>query len=211
MKLIIGSKTVSTWSIRPWMVMKYFKLPFEEILIPLDQMYTGTEIAKYSKAGRVPILIDGDVKVWDSLAICEYLAETVGTEKNLWPADRQQRAWARSICAEMHSGFTAMREHLSAEFLKEGLPYPKNEAVLKDLARVKAIWTECIGHPARNAKSWGPFLFGDFSIADAFFAPVVSRFRTYSVEMDPTCAAYAEAIWTLPVFQEWLEGARKEV
>jgi glutathione S-transferase len=204
-KIVIGNKKYSSWSLRGWLALKHVGVPFEEILIPLDQPNTQERIARYSPSGRVPALIDGDVVVWDSLAICEYLSEQF-PDRHLWPADRKARAVARSISAEMHSGFQNLRNDLSMK-IAESIPTSMlRPEVKEEIRRIIAIWTDCRQRFAGDK----PFLFGDFSSADVMFAPVVSRFRTYGVPLEGTAAAYAETIWKLPAMQEWLAGAKGE-
>lgn len=203
LKLVIGDRNYSTWSLRPWLAIKQAGLPFEEIMIPLRDSQTKTEILKYSPSGKIPCLIDGQTVVWDSLAICEYLAEK---SPSLWPGDRKARAEARSIAAEMHSGFPALRQGMPMDILASK-PFDERSAeVTADIARIVAIWEAC---RARYAKT-GPFLFGSFSIADAMFAPVVWRFLTYVVDLPPASKAWVETMTALPAMQEWRAGAQAE-
>ncbi len=203
LKLVIGDRNYSTWSLRPWLAIKQAGLPFEEIMIPLRDSQTKTEILKYSPSGKIPCLIDGQTVVWDSLAICEYLAEK---SPSLWPGDRKARAEARSIAAEMHSGFPALRQGMPMDILASK-PFDERSAeVTADIARIVAIWEAC---RARYAKA-GPFLFGSFSIADAMFAPVVWRFLTYVVDLPPASKAWVETMTALPAMQEWRAGAQAE-
>jgi len=195
MQLVIGNKNYSSWSLRPWIAMKVLGIAFDEVRIPLYQPGSKERIHGYSQAGKVPILRDGDTVVWDSLAILEYLAER---HPHLWPADRAQRAKARSISAEMHSGFAKLREHMSMNILKRYPGKGRTPEVLADIARIDAIWSE--------AK--GPFLFGAFCAADAMYAPVVLRFRTYEVQVRKQ--SYMDAMLTLPAMQEWIEAAERE-
>lgn len=205
LKIVIGNKKYSSWSLRGWLVLKQIGVPFEEILIPLDQPNTQEQIARYSPSGRVPTLIDGEVVVWDSLAICEHLNERF-PDRHLWPADRKARAVARSISAEMHSGFQNLRNDLSMKIVESIPTSTFRPEVKEEIRRIIAIWTDC-----RQRFAGGkPFLFGDFSNADVMFAPVVSRFRTYGVPLEGTAAAYAETIWKLPAMQEWLAAAKIE-
>jgi glutathione S-transferase len=204
LKLIIGSKNYSTWSMRPWVVLKAFHIPFEETVIALDQPGTGTMIARYSAAGRVPVLIDGELTVWDSLAICEYLAERF-PERNLWPSDVIARANARSICAEMHSGFSGLRSamwmNIRARFPAKG----RTVDAQADIGRISEIWENCFAHVGPHR-----FLFGDFSIADAYYAPVVMRFITYGVALAPALEAYVQRVAEHPAVAEWIRGAMEE-
>lgn len=207
MTLIIGDKKFSSWSLRPWLLMKQFDIPFDERLVSLYRRETREEILRHSPAGLVPVLLDEDLAIWDSMAIHEYLAEKY-PDKNLWPADRASRALARSVSAEMHSGFATMREHLSHNVVdvKPGFDWRVAE---KDIRRVCDLWTDCL------RKSGGPFLFGKFSIADAMFAPVVNRFIGYDVRLEEVDAGepalikkHMDEIRALPAHVEWIEEAR---
>ncbi|HTM58865.1 MAG TPA: glutathione S-transferase family protein [Burkholderiales bacterium] len=195
MQLVIGNKNYSSWSLRPWIAMKVLGIAFDEVRIPLYQPGSKERILGYSRAGKVPILKDGDTVIWDSLAILEYLAEK---HPQLWPSDRAQRAKARSISAEMHSGFAKLREHMSMNARKRYPGKGRTPEVLADIARIDAIWSE--------AK--GPFLFGTFTAADAMYAPVVLRFRTYEVEVRKK--SYMDAMLALPAMREWIEAAERE-
>ena len=195
MQLVIGNKNYSSWSLRPWLAMKMLGLAFEEIHIPLYGGNWKERILAHSPAGRVPILKDGETVVWDSLAIIEYLAER---HSQLWPRDRGERARARSISAEMHSGFAALREHMSMNVRKRYPGKGRTPEVEKDIARISAIW----------ADAKGPFLFGEFTAADAMYAPVVLRFRSYGVE-GPN-RRYMDAMLALPAMREWIEAAERE-
>jgi len=185
------------------MAIKQAGLPFEEIFIPLRNSGTRAEIFKYSPSGKIPCLIDDETVVWDSLAICEYIAEK---SPSLWPSDRKSRAEARAISAEMHSGFGALRQSMPME-IHASKPYDDRTAeVSADIARIVSIWESC---RSRFAKS-GPFLFGTFTVADAMFAPVVWRFLTYAVELPPASRAWVETMCALPAMQEWRKGALAE-
>jgi len=205
MKLVIGNKNYSSWSLRPWMLLRQAGIDFEEIPVRLFTKEFAAEIARYSPAGKVPALIDGDVTVWDSLSICEYVAERFPA-KALWPVDAAARAVARSVCAEMHSGFGDLRSQMpmNVTAILPGLGW--NVAVQRDIDRIAAIWTDL---RTRHGAS-GPFLFGSFTIADAFYAPVVSRFATYGVHLPEVAKAYADFVLALPVMQEWVAAAREE-
>lgn len=203
--LVIANKTYSSWSLRPWLAMTHFDVPFDEIVIPLHQDATSHEILKHSPAGKVPILHHGGITVWESLAILEYLADAF-YDRPWWPTDPHAKAHARTISAEMHAGFGAMRGTMNMNLSKT---YPARvwaADITKDIKRVQEIW--------RDARSrfgeGGDFLFGDFTIADAMYAPVVTRFMTYAVDLDDTCAAYAEAILNLPAMQTWTAQAAEE-
>ncbi len=205
MKLVIGNKNYSSWSLRGWLAAKASGLPFEEILIDLDGPDTARRIAEHSPSGRVPALIDGDRVVWDSLAIGEYLAEKAPAA-GLWPADPAARAFGRSITAEMHSGFGALRNHLPMNIRRAPAPRPEDAAVAADVARISAIWREARGRFGTE----GAFLLGRFSLADAAYAPVASRFVTYRVPLGDTEQAYVDAIFSHPAMREWVEAARAE-
>ena len=204
LKIVVGNKNYSSWSMRGFLMVRKTRQPFEEVVVGLDQPDTAEKIKKYSPSGRVPVVISGDVTVWDSLAIGEYLAETY-PEANLWPKEPEVRAVARSISAEMHSGFVALRTHCPMK-MKERIQQDTPQEALDDAARVRAIWTST----RERHGGGGPFLFGAFTIADAMYAPVVSRFRTYGLPLEGAAAAYAEAVWNDPDFQTWYEAARSE-
>ena len=196
LKLVIGDRNFSSWSLRPWLAMKQAGLPFEEINIRLDSPSSKADICKESPSGKVPYLIDGETVVWDSLAICEYIAETVPA---LWPKDRKARAEARAISAEMHSGFSALRHGMPMN-IRASKPYKTHQAyVISDIARITAIAESCRSRYGND----GPFLFGNFSIADAMFAPVVWRFLTYAVDLPQASGAWVETMRTLPAMEEW--------
>lgn len=205
MKLVIGNKNYSSWSLRPWLVLAQAGIPFEEVSVRLLSEGFADEIRRYSAAGKVPVLIDGEIVVWDSLAIVEYLAERF-PEHRLWPADPAARAYARSACAEMHSGFGALRSHLpmNVTALLPGMGW--NVAVQRDVDRIAQLWTDA----RKRFGGGGPFLFGEFSIADAYYAPVVSRFATYGVHLPEVAKAYADHILALPSLQRWIAAAREE-
>lgn len=197
--LVIGNKNYSSWSMRPWLLMRQTGIPFEEIRIPLYVPGSEIELAKWSPSSKVPALHDGNIRVWDSLAICEYLAERF-PDRQLWPADAAARAVARSVSAEMHAGFGALREHMSMNIRARHPGQGRTPECLADIARILAIWTDC---RARHSQD-GDFLFGRFGIADAMFAPVVLRFQTYGVALEGAAGAYARAILALPALQEWV-------
>ncbi|HET7503160.1 MAG TPA: glutathione S-transferase family protein [Kofleriaceae bacterium] len=201
--LYVGSKRYSSWSLRPYVALVHSGLAFECKTILLDRDTTRAEIAKVNPAGRMPVLHHDGLVVWDSLAICEYIAE-LAPEAKLWPADRAQRARARSMCAEMHSGFQAMREAMPMEVTASRPGQGHTPAALADARRVMDIWREAL------TASGGPFLFGTQTIADAMFAPVTTRFSTYGVELDPVCRGYVEAIAALPAMVAWRRDAAAE-
>jgi len=203
--LVIGNKAYSSWSMRPWIALKAQGVDFRETVIGLDQPDTAAKIKEFSAAGKVPVLQHGDLTVWDSLAIVEYLAETF-PGKNWWPADAKARAVARAVSAEMHSGFAAVRTAMTMN-VRKTLPTPElTEAVSADLARITTIWRDC----RTKFGASGPFLFGAFSNADAMYAPVVTRFKTYGVELDATCRAYSDAMLNHPAMREWYISAAGE-
>jgi glutathione S-transferase len=206
-RLIIGDKNLSSWSLRPWLVLKHTGAVFEEELVRLDRADTSTQIQSRSPSGRVPCLYhDGNV-IWDSLAICEYVSEILEGAR-LWPDDREARARARSLAAEMHSGFQALRTNMPMNIKADRRGEGRTEAVERDLERICAIWRGT--RDRYGSRRGGAFLFGRFTIADAFFAPVVTRFRTYGVALDAVCQAYADAVWDHPPMQEWVAAARGE-
>jgi glutathione S-transferase len=206
--LLIGSKNWSSWSLRPWLAMKMAQIPFKEELMPLRTPQTKTRILSHSPSGRVPALKiegDGDTRVvWDSLAICETLAER-HRDAALWPEDASLRAEARSISAEMHSGFAELRKVLPMEIAARHPTPALGDAAQADIARVIAIWMSQLAH-----KRKGGFLFGRFSVADAFYAPVVTRFETYGVHLPAVAQAYAQRVLALPPMREWHEAASAE-
>ncbi len=211
MQLWIGNKNYSSWSLRPWLLMTHTGIAFNEVNLRLSFAADSEfkrRIETVSPAGRVPVLVDGDINVWDTLAIAEYLAET-HPDKHLWPQDRTARANARSMCAEMHSGFGALRSgcpmNIEASLPEVGERLMRDAAgVAADLARINAMWAQAL------AASGGPFLFGTFSVADAYFAPVCARIRTYALPVPPEVAAYAERIFALPAMQAWVADALAE-
>lgn len=208
LQLVIGNKNFSSWSLRPWLLLKQAGLPFREIPVRLRQADTKAQILLHSPSGKVPALIDDDLTVWDSLAICEYLAEKASLKQvDLWPADPKARAEARSVSAEMHSGFAALRQQMSMEVAARRPGEGQTPEVLADIARIADLWTSC----RERFAAAGPFLFGDFSVADAMYAPVAFRFHTYGVELPPLAAAYRDTLLALPAMQEWAAGARAEV
>ena len=203
--LIIGNKNYSSWSMRPWLLMRQAGIPFDEVRIPLRMPESAAALAKWSPSGKVPALHDGDIVVWDSLAICEHLAERF-PGKDLWPDDAAARAVARSMSAEMHSGFAALREHMSMNIRARWPGRGRSAESLADVARIVAIWTDCRTRFGQG----GDFLLGRFSIADAMYAPVVLRFQTYGVALDGAAKDYAEAILALPALEDWVADAMAE-
>ena len=205
--LVIGNKNYSSWSLRPWLVLRMAGIDFEEERIPLYVPGAREAILRHSPAGKVPVLRDGDRLVFESLAICEYAAE-LAPQAGLWPADAGARAHARSISAEMHAGFAALRNAMPMNVRERGrrLAVPPPEAVRDDVARITAIFEQC----RAGYRADGPFLFGGFTIADAMFAPVVTRFATYSVALPAAAQMYADAVLAIAPMQEWLRDAAAE-
>ncbi len=205
MHLTIANKLYSSWSARPWLVMKAFDIPFEETVIPLYQVDSKARILEVSPTGKVPCLTDGDVKVWESLAIIEYLAETF-PEKPIWPRDPKARAHARAAASEMHAGFQALRSSCPMNLGKRFARKDRGPEVAVDVARVSAVWKE-----ARRAYgSDGPYLYGHFSAADAMFAPVVTRLDTYQFDLDGDTRAYMDSVLSHPAFVAWRQAALQE-
>ena len=202
--LVIGNKNYSSWSMRPWLALVAFGIPFKEVMVLLDRADTASNIAAYSACGKVPVLLAGSITVWDSLAICEYLAEQF-PEQHLWPQDVAARATARSICAEMHSGFGGLRSAMSMNIKARFPGRGRTAAAQADIGRISEIWEECLSRFGHHE-----FLFGDFSIADAFFAPVVMRFRTYDVALAPALNAYCERVLAHPAVARWIGEALAE-
>lgn len=207
LKLVIGNKNYSSWSLRGWLALAEAGLEFEEIRIPLSRPESKAQILRYSPSGKVPCLIDDGLTIFDSLAICEYINERYAAGR-LWPRDPGARARARAVAAEMHSGFAALRTHMSmdirARHPERGAAAQQRDDVTADIARIKEVWTECLA-------AGGPLLFGEFSIADAFYAPVVTRFATYGVALPGPLAAYSDRVIARPAMQRWIAAARTEV
>ena len=208
LKLVVGNKNYSSWSMRPWVLARQAGIAFEQVLLKFDEASDGVRVAgiePYSPTRKVPVLLVDGEPVWDSLAICETLAE-LHPEKQLWPAAADARRVARSICAEMHSGFQGLRAAMPMN-IRASLPgkgrNPKSE---KDIERIVEIWTSCRSRFGRG----GEFLFGRFSVADAFYAPVATRFRTYAVSLPPAAQAYADALLAAAAVREWMDAGRRE-
>ena len=201
--LIIGNKNYSSWSFRPWIALKVAGIAFDETVIPLDAPDFKARVSPVSGTGKVPVLIDGDTRVWESLAILEYLAEKFPAA-SLWPRDPAARAHARTIASEMHAGFQPLRRQLPMNVRRPAGPWPIDADAARDVARIDAIWTDC------RARFGGPFLFGAFGAADAMYAPVVSRFHTYAVAVSAASRDYMRACAGLPAWNEWREAARQE-
>ena len=208
MQIVIGNKNYSSWSMRPWVLAREAGIPFEEVQLKFNEADGGLTvdgIQRFKVAGKVPVLVVDGEPVWDSLAICETLAERF-PDKQLWPADRSARQVARSICAEMHSGFTSMRSSMPMNIARQYPGKGMNDGTRGDVDRILAIWSAC---RERYGKG-GAMLFGRFSVADAYFAPVVMRFRAYAVDLPPVARAYSDAVQALKSVREWMDGARKE-
>ncbi|MBC8452140.1 MAG: glutathione S-transferase family protein, partial [Rhodospirillaceae bacterium] len=204
-KLIVGSKNYSSWSLRGWLSMRQSGAPFEEIVVPFHTEKRGQLIREHSPSGLVPVLLDGDLLINDSLAIAEYLAER-HPPAGLWPEDTTARAVARAVAAEMHSGFGALRSALPMNFRLVRKGPTRSTDVDADVRRIEAIWRDSRSRFAQG----GPFLFGEFCTADAMYAPAVSRLRTYSVDVAADSQAYMDAVWAHPWMMEWGEAAAAE-
>ena len=204
--LVIGNKNYSSWSMRPWIALRAAGIAFEEVMIPL---YTGEadkqRILSYAKSGKVPALVDGDITVWDSLAIIEYLAERFPAA-GLWPQDRAARAHARSVSAEMHSSFMALRRECGMNLHRPVRAKALSTDAEADVARIQQMWTDC----RVRYGALGPYLFGRFSGADAMYAPVIHRLRTYAIPVTAPVQSYMETMQALPAFREWTEAGLAE-
>jgi glutathione S-transferase len=203
--LVIGNKNYSSWSMRPWIAMKIADIPFAETVIPIYYPDSKEKFLSHSPAGRVPILHDGEVRVWESLAILEYLAETFPAAQ-MWPADGGARAHARAIANEMHAGFVPLRRHLPMNMRRPVQKRHLTSDAAANVKRIDAMWSDC----RLRFGAGGPFLFGAFSAADAMYAPVVSRLHTYAVDMSAVARAYMDAMMALPAWQEWTAAALAE-
>jgi glutathione S-transferase len=212
LKLLIGNKNYSSWSLRPWVLMQHHGIEFREVMLRFDAFTPDSQfkqsVLRTSPAGKVPVLVDGELAIWDTLAIAEYLAETFPA-KPLWPQHTAARARARSLSAEMHSGYGQLRNHcpmnIEAHLPEVGARLVQEQPGLRsDLQRLQQAWSTAL------QASGGPFLFGEFGIVDAFFAPVVSRLKTYSLPVDATAAAYAARVRALPAMAQWEQEARAE-
>jgi glutathione S-transferase len=202
--LVIGNKNYSSWSFRAWIALKQAGIAFDEKVISLDAPEFKPTLLKVSPVGKVPVLIDGDIHVWESLAILEYLAEKFPAAK-LWPADFSARAHARTIATEMHAGFVPLRKHCPMNFWRPVKRRDLPADVAANVARIDAMWSECL------ARFGGPFLLGkNFSAADAMYAPVVSRFHTYAIEAGAASRTYMDAVMALPAWAEWKKAALVE-
>ena len=205
LKLIIGNKNYSSWSLRPWIAMKVAGIPFEEEVISLNAPDFKPRLLKFSGTGKVPTLIDGDIHVWESLAILEYLADKFPAAK-LWPADPMAKAHARAIASEMHAGFVPLRRVCPMNLWRPVKKMALNDDVIANVKRIDAMWTDC----RARFGTGGPFLFGRFTAADAMYAPVVSRFHTYDVDVSTYAREYMTAVFALPAWKEWRDAGIKE-
>ena len=205
MKLIIGNKNYSSWSLRGWLALKAFNIPFEEIKLSLFSEEFHSELAKYSPAGKVPVLVDGDLSVWDSLAICEYINENYLNGKG-WPEDKNSRAVARSIVADMHSGLFGIRNEMPMNCRAKRRVELSNNAQ-KEVANLDALWSDLRSKHTKD----GDYLFGTFSLADVFFAPVVFRFSTYGITLSDAASAYCKTMLAHPDMQAWFKDSVAEV
>lgn len=202
--LVIGTRNYSSWSLRPWLLLRHLGLPFAERLIELDSAEFASELPKLSPTGRVPLLLHGDLRIWESLAICEYASELAGGRG--WPADPARRAQARAIAHEMHAGFAALRSACPMNARATGRRVPMTPSLMQDLHRIDAIWSGC----RRDHGELGPYLFGAFSAADAMFAPVVLRIRTYGLPLSGLASRYQDHMLADAHLREWLAAAERE-
>jgi glutathione S-transferase len=203
LKLLIGNRNYSSWSLRPWLVLRHFDIPFEDEVLQLQGEGFRDVLAQRSPTGRVPVLLDGELTIVETVAIIEYLADRF-PDKLIWPADIAERARARAAAAEMHGGFSALRQHAPMNLRASHPGKVSRDAVARDLQRLETLWGDLL------LRSGGPFLFGAFTAADAMFAPVATRIRTYQLPASDVAAEYVESIYGLPAFQEWLALALHE-
>lgn len=205
LKLVLANKAYSSWSLRPWILLAHFRIPFEEVVIPLDLPETRANILKYAPSAKCPSLHDGKIAVWESLAIIEYIAEAF-PDRAIWPRGKAARAHARSLASEMHAGFTALRQACPTNFLRKPKAIALSDEARADAARIEAAWA----HARETFGGTGSFLFGRFSAADAMFAPVVNRFHAYDIPAAKTTRAYIAAMMALPAWKAWIAGAEAE-
>ncbi len=205
LKLILANKAYSSWSLRPWILLTHFKIPFEEVVIPMDEPETRANMLKYAPTGKCPSLHDGNTAIWESLAIIEYVAEAY-PEKAIWPRAKAPRAHARSLANEMHAGFGALRQACPTNFRRSVRAVAVSEEVRADVARIEAAWA----HARERFGAAGPYLFGRFSAADAMFAPMVNRFHVYDIPVLKPTRAYMETIMALPAWKAWIAAAEAE-
>jgi glutathione S-transferase len=203
--LIIGNKNYSSWSLRPWIAMKAAGIDFDEKLIPLYEPGSRDEVLKYSPTGMVPVLIDGDQHIWETLAILEHLADKF-PEAGLWPKDARARSHARVVASEMHAGFQVLRKNCPMNMWLSPKPRPQPDEVMANVRRIDTLWSDC----RARFGAGGPFLFGTFGAADAMYAPVVARLHTYGIDVGPVARAYMAAVMALPAWKEWTAAAFQE-
>lgn len=203
--IVIGNKNYSSWSLRGWLALKRCGVEFDEIMIQLDTPETRKNLLDHSKAGLVPVLKHQGQTIWETMAICEYLAETYPAAR-LWPEDKKARAHCRSVCNEMHAGFAALRTHMPMDIRNSYPGSGRGDGVQANIDRIFDIWQECRDQFGEN----GPFLYGDFTVADAMFAPVVARFKTFAVELPEFADSYCNAIWECPDMVEWRDASQAE-
>ncbi len=209
LKLIIGNKNYSSWSMRPWIAMKVAGIPFEEEVIPLYEPGSRERVLKYSPAGKVPVLIDGDTAIWESLAILEYLAEKF-PKAGLWPTDAAARSHARVVATEMHGGFQPMRKNCPMNMWLPRRLRPQSDEVMDNVRRIDALWSDCRARFGQKPENGGAFLFGAFGAADAMYAPVVARLDSFRLPVGQAAQAYMAAVMALPAWAEWRAAALKE-
>lgn len=207
LQLILGNKNYSSWSLRPWIAMRVAGLTFDEKVIPLYEPGSREQVLRYSPTGKVPVLIDGDHRIWESLAILEHVAERF-PDAGVWPAEPAARSHARVVSSEMHAGFQALRRNCPMNLWLPPKPRPQGDEVMADVRRIEEIWAEC--RARFGATGGGPFLFGRFTGADAMYAPVVARFNNFGIPVSKTTRAYMDAVMGLPAWREWYEAALKE-
>ena len=205
LKLILGNKNYSSWSLRPWIAMRHAGISFEEEVIPLYEPGSAERMAAYSPTGKVPVLLDGDMVIWESLAILDHVAERF-PRAQLWPAGLKARAHARAISAEMHAGFIPLRRHCPMNMRRESKKLELTADVAANVRRIDQIWTEC----RERFGNGGPFLFGTFGAADAMYAPIVSRFASYAIDVGPAAETYMAAVMALPAWKEWRDAGISE-
>jgi glutathione S-transferase len=203
--LVIANKLYSSWSLRPWLVLRAFDIPFTETVVPMKQADTKARIGAHSPTGKVPVLLDGDVRIWESLAIIEYLAESY-PDRAIWPRDRKARAHARAVSNEMHAGFQTLRQACPMNLTRRFRSPAPTPELMDNVARIEDIWRE-----ARSSfGAGGPFLYGSFTAADAMYAPVVTRFDTYNIAVAPETRAYMDSVLAHPAFEAWKREAMAE-
>ncbi|WP_300785250.1 glutathione S-transferase family protein [Enhydrobacter sp.] len=207
--LVIGNRNYSSWSLRGWLTAKIAGIEFDEVVIPLDRPETQAAIAEHSPSGRVPVLLHDGLAVWESLAIAEYLND-IRPEAGIWPAAPKARAVARAISAEMHAGFAELRTHMPMDIRAVRPGRDMTPEVRADIDRIVALWRDCRRRFAKTAAKDDGFLFGTIGAADAMYAPVVTRFRTYGVALDPDADAYCKAVLAHPAMKDWIEAAKRE-